>query len=145
MIKFIKAKKFYIIENIKKNKNQELLLQIFNLIQEKSGYLLITSAVSLNQVGMKIKDLNSRLKNVFQLEISGPDDELIKMLLIKNFSAKQLKVEGRVIDFLTQNLHRDFASISDIVSLLEFYSLEKKRNITIPLAKEILAKEIFSS
>ncbi len=141
LIKFIKAKKFYIIEDIDEIKNQELLLQIFNLIQEKLGYLLITSAVDLSQVGVKIKDLNSRLKNVFQLEISRPDDELIKMLLTKNFAAKQLKVEGRVIDFLTQNLHRDFASISDIVRLLEFYSLEKKRNITIPLAKEILVQK----
>ncbi|MES2677761.1 MAG: DnaA/Hda family protein [Pseudomonadota bacterium] len=141
LIKFIKAKKFYIIEDIDEIKNPELLLQIFNLIQEKLGYLLITSSVNLSLVGLKIKDLNSRLKNVFQLEIERPDDELIKMLLTKNFAAKQLKVEGRVIDFLTQNLNRDFASIYDIVRLLEFYSLEKKRNITVPLAKEILARK----
>ena len=140
LIKFIKAKKFYIIEDIDEFKNQELLLQVFNLIQEKLGYLMLTSTVNLSQVGLKIKDLNSRLRNVFQLEITSPDDDLIKMLLTRNFAAKQLKVEGRVINFLTQNLHRDFASIFDIARLLEFYSLEEKRNITIALAKEILKR-----
>ena len=61
------------------------------------------------------------------------------MLLTKNFSTKQLKVEDKVIDFLTQNLNRDFASVFDMTRLLEFYSLEKNRNITIPLTKEILS------
>ena len=139
LIKFIKAKKFYIIEDIDEIENQELLLQIFNLIQEKSAFLMMTSAANLSQVGLKIKDLNSRLKNVFQLEITKPDDNLIKMLLTKNFSTKQLKVEDKVIDFLTQNLNRDFASVFDMTRLLEFYSLEKNRNITIPLTKEILS------
>jgi len=138
LVQLIKAKKFYIIEDIDEIDNQELLLQIFNLIQEKLAHLMITSKVNLGQLGIKIKDLNSRLKNVFQLEINAPDDDFIKMLLIKNFATKQLQIDGRVIDFLTQNLHRDFANIFDIVRLLEFYSLEKKRNITIPLVKEVI-------
>jgi chromosomal replication initiation ATPase DnaA len=138
LIKFVKARKFYIIEDIEKVRNLELLLQIFNLVQEKMAYLMITSSTGLERLGIKIKDLNSRLKNVFQIEISKPDDELIKMLLIKNFSSKQLKVEDKVADFIAVNLSRDFASIADFSKLLEFYSLEKKRNITIPLVKEIL-------
>jgi chromosomal replication initiation ATPase DnaA len=138
LIKLIKAKRFYIIENVEKVQNQELLLQVFNLIQEKMAFLMITSTSDLGLIGTKIKDLNSRLKNVCQIEISKPDDNLIKMLLLKNFSAKQLKVEKKVIDFLTQNLNRDFASIFDAVRLLEFYSFEKKRKITIPLIKEVI-------
>ncbi len=138
LIRLIRTKKFYIIEDIDQIKNQELLLQIFNLAQEKSSFLLLTSSASLNRVGLKIKDLNSRLKTTFNLEITNPDDHLIKMLLIKNFAAKQLKVSNKVIDFLAKNLQRSFAAIFDIVKLLEFYSLEKKRNITIPLAREVL-------
>ena len=141
LVKFIQPKKCYIIENIDTIKNQELLLKIFNLIQEKHSYLLVTSSISLNRVGLKIKDLNSRLKNVFGLQIAKPDDDLIKMLLIKNFSAKQLKIGDKVIDFLTTKLHRSFVAIYDIVRLLEFYSLEKKRRITILLVKEVLRNQ----
>jgi chromosomal replication initiation ATPase DnaA len=140
LIRLIRAKRFYIIEDIDQIKNQELLLQIFNLAQEKSSFLLLTSSTNLSRVGLKIQDLNSRLKNVFTLEIREPDDHLIKMLLIKNFSAKQLKVSDKVIDFLAKNLQRSFAAIFDMVKLLEFYSLEKKRNITVMLAKEVLRK-----
>ncbi len=140
LIGLIRAKRCYIIEDIDQIKNQELLLQIFNLVQEKSSFLLLTSSVNLNRVGLKIKDLNSRLKNIFNLEIKEPDDHLIKMLLIKNFAAKQLKISDKVVDFLAKNLQRTFAAIFDVVKLLEFYSLEKKRNITIPLAREVLKK-----
>jgi chromosomal replication initiation ATPase DnaA len=138
LIKRIKAQSFYIIEDIDEIKNQELLLQIFNLASEKSAFLLLTSTLDLHQMNCAIKDLNSRLKNVFQLEISKPDDDLIKMLLIKTFAAKQLNVEMSVIDFLVKNLDRSFAAVFDAVKLLERYSLEKKRNITIPLVKEAL-------
>ncbi|MFT6105932.1 MAG: chromosomal replication initiation ATPase DnaA [Rickettsiales bacterium] len=138
LIKIIKAKSFYIIENIDEIKNQELLLQVFNLAQEKSSYLMMTSKSDLFSLGYAINDLNSRLKNVFQLNIEKPDDDLIKMLLIKNFSTKQLQVDNKVIDFLAKNLKRDFATVFDVVRLLEFYSLERKRNITIPLIKEVI-------
>ncbi len=140
LIRFIRAKKCYIIEDIDQIKNQELLLQIFNLAQEKSAFLLMTSSNNLSRLGSKIEDLNSRLKNVVNLQIIKPDDHLIKMLLIKNFAAKQLKVGDKVVDFLTKNSQRSFAAIFDIVKLLEFYSLENKRRIAIPLAKEVLKK-----
>lgn len=140
LTQLIKANQPYILEDIDQIKEQELLLEIFNLAQEKSSFLMLTSKINLNHLGLKIKDLNSRLKNVFCLNISKPDDDLIKMLLIKNFANKQLKVNNKVIDFLTKNLNRSFDAIFDMVKLLEFYSQEKKRKITILLAKEVLSK-----
>lgn len=138
LIKFIKDKKFYIIEDIDQIKNQKLLLQIFNLITEKSAHLMLTTTTNLHQINFTIKDLSSRLKNVFEIEIKKPDDNFIKMILIKNFATKQLKVSNQVIEFLTKNLPRNFAEIFDTVKLLEFYSLKKKKNITIPLIKEVM-------
>ncbi len=136
--KLIEANNFYIIENIDEVKNQELLLQIFNLAQEKLAFLLITSNVDLKQIGCEIKDLNSRLKNVVTIKIDNPDDLMIEMLLTKNFFIKQLQVEKKVINFLVKNINRSFASIHNTIKLLEFFSLERKRNITIALAKKVL-------
>lgn len=138
LLKIIKTRRHYIIENIDEIKNQELLLHIFNLVQEKMAFLMMTSKVDLDEKDFGIKDLQSRLKNVFVQQISKPDDELIKMLLVKNFAGKQLKVEDKVIDFLIMNLNRDFINIFNAVKLLEFYSREKRRNITIPLIKEVM-------
>lgn len=141
LVKLIEQEKFYIIEDIDQLENQKLFLQIFNLAMEKSAHLMLTSNQNLNQINCEIKDLSSRLKNVFALEIKNPDDDLIKMLLIKSFSQKQLKVENQLIDFLVKNTKRNFAAIADLVKMLEFYSQEMKRNITIPLVKEILMKK----
>lgn len=138
LVKLIKNDGFYIIEDIENVKNQKILLEIFNLITEKGAHLMLTSARDIKKIDYSIKDLHSRLKNVFEIEIKSPDDDLIKMLLIKNFAAKQLKVSDTALDFLIKNLHRNFVEIFNVVKLLEFYSLEKKRNITIPLIKEIL-------
>jgi len=99
LVKLIQPSKCYIIEDIDRIKNQELLLAIFNVIQEKHSALLLTSSTALKSLGLKIKDLNSRLKNIFALEIIKPDDDLIKMLLIKNFAIKQLKVNNRLLIF----------------------------------------------
>ena len=140
LFSFIEPKKFYIIDDVDKIKNQELLLQIINLVEEKSAFLLLTSSVKLINLGLKIKDLNSRLKNIFQLEISQPGDDLIMMLLIKNFASKQLKVESEVINFLVKNLDRSFDAVFNIVKILEFCSSERKKNITINLVKEVLKK-----
>ena len=138
LVGFIKVRGFYIVEDVDKIKSCELLLQIFNVIQEKSAFLFLTSSVDLSRVGLKIKDLNSRLKNIFQLKIDNPDDCLIEMLLVKSFANKQLRVGDKVINFLVKNLNRSFVAIFDVVRLLEFYSLEKRQNITIPLVKEVL-------
>jgi chromosomal replication initiation ATPase DnaA len=140
LIQEIKSGRFYIVEDINEVKNYKLLLQIINLIGEKSSYLMITSNKNLKDINCDIKDLSSRLKNIFEIEIKNPDDDLIKMLLIKNFSEKQIAVNNLIIDFLLKIIPRNFAAIFNTVKLLEFYSLEKKRAITIPLIKEVLGQ-----
>ncbi|MCE3255794.1 MAG: hda [Rickettsiaceae bacterium] len=141
LVRVIRAKHFYIVEDVDQIKNQELLLQIFNLIAEKSSYLLLTSSIKLNQINIKIEDLNSRLKNIFQIEIDDPDDDLIKMLLIKNFSSRQVKVDTKVIDFLAKNLDRNFTALHDAIRMLEFFSAEKRSGVTVPLVKQIFGKK----
>jgi chromosomal replication initiation ATPase DnaA len=136
----IKSDKFYIIEDVNEVKNYKLLLEIINLISEKSAHLMITSNKNLKDINCDIKDLNSRLRNIFEIEIKNPDDDLIKMLLIKNFSEKQIAVNNSIIDFLLKIIPRNFSAIFNTVKLLEFYSLERKRAITIPLIKEVLGQ-----
>jgi chromosomal replication initiation ATPase DnaA len=135
---YIKAKNFYIIEDIDKISAQKILLHIYNLINEQGAYLLLTSTVELNNIKYQTADLASRLKNIFSVHIKEPEINLIKMLLMKNFSAKQLAVEENVIDYLAANIERSFVAISQITKMLEFYCFEEKRKITIPLASRVI-------
>jgi chromosomal replication initiation ATPase DnaA len=137
LVKMIKENQAYIIENIDNIQNHFLLLQIFNIAQEKSSYLMITSNKRFSEGNYQFKDLSSRLDNIFNIKIGNPDDSLIKMLLIKYFSSMQLVVEDRVIEFLIKKIDRNFKAIHNLIKIIEFYSMEQKKKITISFIKEI--------
>lgn len=133
----IKKNQFYIIRNIENVKNQIALFHIFNIINERNCYLMLTSNINLNQIRYGFADIESRFKNIFTIEIKDPDIDLIKMLLIKQFAMRQLNVENKVIDYIAKNIDRNYDEIVKISKLLEFYCFEKKKNITIPFINEI--------
>ena len=140
---YIENNKSYIIKNIDQIQNQINLFHLFNIINEKNCHLMLTSNVNLNKIQYQFKDLESRLKNIFTIEIKDPDIELVKMLLIKQFSMRQLSVESRVIDYIAKNIDRNYDEIVKVSRLLEFYCFEKNKNITIPFVSEIgLKKDI---
>jgi chromosomal replication initiation ATPase DnaA len=138
LINHIKPSRAYIIEDIDKISNQAILLHIFNIAASKGAYLMITSGIELGQIKYQFADLASRLKNIFCLQIKNPDDELIKILLMKNFSALQLAVKEPVINYLAGKIERSFMAIEQVTKLLKFYCFEEKREITIPLANKVL-------
>ena len=135
---FISENQAYIIENIDEIKNQNDLFHLFNFIVEKNCYLLITSCLPTTMINYQFADLASRLKNIFTLKIENPEIDLIKMILIKNFSLRQLMIEAQVIDYIAKNIERSYLAIFEITKLLESQCFEKKRTVTIPLVSEVL-------
>ncbi len=136
----IEENKAYIIENIEQITNQTVLFHIFNIVLERNCHLMLTSNTPLGQIKYDFADIASRLKNVFSIEIKDPEIDFIKMLLIKQFSVKQLLVEDKVIDYLAKNINRNYEAIVQVSKLLEFYCFEKKKKITIPFVSEVLGK-----
>ena len=73
------------------------------------------------------------------MEIKSPDDEMCKMLMIKLFSDKQIIIKNKeIFDFIFKRLTRTHFDIFKFVEKLDRLSLEKKRQLTIPLIKEII-------
>lgn len=128
----------YIIENIEEISNQTVLFHIFNIAAEKNCNLMLTSTKPISQIEYDFADLSSRLKNVFTINIDDPDVEFIQMLLIKQFALRQLRIEDRVIDYVTKNIDRSYEAVVQISRLLEFYCFEQKKTITVPFVGEIL-------
>ncbi len=87
----------------------------------------------------RFKDLYSRLREFIYLEIKAPDDEMCKMLMIKLFYDKQIIIKNKeIFDFIFRRLSRTYLDIYIFVQKLDRLSLEKKRQLTIPLIKEII-------
>lgn len=135
----IEKNQSYIIKNLEEIKNHRALFHVFNTISEKNCNLMITANRSLDQIPYQFVDIASRITNIFTIQIKNPELDLVKVLLIKQFSTRQLLVEDKVIDYLTKNIDRNYEKIVQISKLLEFYCFERKKKITIPFVSEILA------
>jgi chromosomal replication initiation ATPase DnaA len=132
---FFSENKFYILENINEIADEKLLFHLVNAAAESKAFLILSSQ---NKAQFELKDLSSRIKNIFALEIKNPSQEAIKMLLINAFSRKQLKVSKGIIDFIASHSERTFEAVVVSVKLVEFYTAEVGKNITIKEMKKIL-------
>ena len=67
------------------------------------------------------------------------NSEMCKMLMVKLFSDKQIIIKNKeIFDFIFKRLSRTYLDIYIFVEKLDRLSLEKKRQLTIPLIKEII-------
>ncbi len=124
----------FIIEDIG-TWQEEKLLHCFNLLNENKKYLLMTAESRQN---FALKDLFSRINSIYSIQIEQPDDELVKILLFKFFSSKDIKIPSKVVEFLALRIPRQIDLILESVDTINQFALVHKRSITIPLIKEAL-------
>lgn len=130
-----------VIENAGRGLAEEALFHLFNLVQEKGGSLLMTTATVPSAWNVALKDLSSRLGTIPVARIHEPDDALFAALVVKLFSDRQLAVTPDVVQYITQRLERSFAEARRFVRLLDKSALAKKRKITISLLREVFKEE----
>ena len=87
---------------------------------------------------LNLADLSSRINSVNKIEISMIDDELMKILIFKQFSNFSIVISEEVINYLVKILPREVPKILSIISEINQNSLISKRKITIPFIKQIL-------
>ena len=87
---------------------------------------------------IRLKDLNSRFKNVLSAKIDKPDDELIYALIVKNFSDSQIILDKKLINFICKRIARSYDKISEFICTIDEISLKKKKTINLKIIKEIL-------
>lgn len=117
------------------------LLHLYNLLRERRGHLLLTGRTPPAAWGVDLPDLCSRLAAAPATELGRPDDRLIEAVLVKLFADRQLRVEPGVIRFLSARMERSFAAARALVAALDRISLADRREITVPLARSVLATQ----
>ena len=135
---FPDSKKNIFIDNILSFNEENLFHLVNNCILNKSK-ILITSNNKINEIDFKYKDLSSRLKTFSNLEINQPNDEMLLTILTKLLIDKQFIINSKeIFEYILRRVDRSYEGIYNIVNKLDILSLEKKRQLTIPLIKEIL-------
>ena len=72
--------------------------------------------------------------------IDLPTDELIKVIISKSFSDKQVKINSKLLEYILKNIDRSYESIFDLIDKLDNFSLSTGKSINIDLIKKALNK-----
>ncbi len=115
------------------------LFHLYNIIKEEQRTMLIALRMAPAQTDFAIKDLASRFRAAPLATIDSPDDDLLAAILVKLFNDRQLTITAEAIQYLLPRIERSFAAVRDIVSEADHMALSKKRPISIPLLRDVLA------
>ena len=133
-----KTKEVLIIENLDEKVSENLLFSIWNMALQDNKYLLITSDKPINTYKFKLPDLRSRLRSSMIIGVKLPSDDLIGVILTKNFSDKQIKIEKKHVDYIIKRIDRSYEKISQFILTLDKYSLKKGSPFSLKMIKEVL-------
>ena len=121
------------------NLNEEEVFHILNHCNNSNLKILITSHLDLYEYNFKLMDLKSRLKTFHYVKINNPNDEMTLIILTKLLTEKQFIIKNKeIFDYLIKRVNRSYEEIYNLANKMDNLSLEKKRQLTIPLIKEIL-------
>tara|TARA_B100000886_G_scaffold337564_1_gene298515 strand:- start:89 stop:718 length:630 start_codon:yes stop_codon:yes gene_type:complete len=134
----LNSRKNVLIDNLSDYNEEKIFYIVNNCILNKIN-ILITSNNKINEIKFRFDDLSSRLKTFSNLVIDQPNDEMLLTILTKLLVDKQFIINSNdVFEFILRRVERSYKAIYDIVNKLDVLSLEQKRQLTIPLVKEIL-------
>jgi len=133
-----KTKEALVIENLNEKASEKILYSLWNVALQDNKYLLTTSKKPINSFKFRLEDLKSRINSSLIIGIDLPSDDLISVILAKNFSDKQIKVEKKHIDYIIKRIDRSYEKISQFILTLDKYSLKKGSPFALKLVKEVL-------
>ena len=70
--------------------------------------------------------------------IELPTDDLIRVILTKNFSDKQIQVSQKNIEYILKNIERSYEKINTFSNSIDSLSLTKAQPIKLNLIKKVL-------
>ena len=120
--------------------NERALFHLLNLVREHRLSMLLTSRVPPGELDVRLPDLRSRLRALPLVSIARPDEGLLKAVLVKHFSDRQLAVEPHVISHLALHMEQSMEAAADIVAEIDRLAMASHRKVTRALAAEALAR-----
>ena len=134
----IKLKECLNIDNYENNIEENLLYTIINQTYQSNQYVIINSDQPISSLEIKLEDLKSRLNSFSKITIDLPTDDLIKVVLTKNFSDKQIQIDNKLIDFILKHINRSYEDIFNFIKKIDELSLSTGKSININLIKKVL-------
>ena len=136
----IKLKECLIIDDYENNIEEKLFYSLLNQTYQSNQYVIINTLEPIKTSNVTLNDLKSRFDNFVDVGIDLPTDDLIRVILTKNFSDKQVKIETKLLEYILKNINRSYEDIFDLIDKLDLLSLSTGKSININLIKKVLNK-----
>ena len=130
-----------VIENYDENINDKLLYSLINQVKQYNKIIIINSSKSLKNFKIELVDLKSRLNSFLEIKIDLPTDDLIRVIILKTFSDKQVDLSSRNLEFIVKNIERSYDKIFQFTKDIDDISLSTGKSININLIKKVLINE----
>ena len=130
-----------VIENYEENIDENLLYSFINQTSQFNKFLIINSHKKIKNFKINLIDLRSRLNSFMEIQINLPTDELIKVIISKTFSDKQIDLSNKNLEFIIKNIERSYEKILKFTKDIDNLSLSTGKSININLIKKVLLNE----
>ena len=127
-----------IIDNFKNNIVEKLLYSILNQSKQLNNYIVINSTSSIGNISFKLNDLKSRINSFLYIGIELPTDDLLKVIISKTLSDKQISINPKITDFIINNIERSYEKMFKFLKEVDELSLSTGKSININLIKKVL-------
>ena len=138
IIKDLNSLDCLIIEDFNSNIDETLLYTIFNHSKQQENYILINSLNSIKNLNFNLKDLKSRINSFVFIGIGLPTDDILRVLITKTLSDKQVNISPKLIDYILNNVDRSYKKMSKFIKEVDELSLSTGKSININLIKKVL-------
>ena len=129
-----------IIDSFDNNIDEKLLYSILNQSKQLENYVLINSVSSVKDFNFKLKDLESRINSFLHIGIELPPDDLLKVIISKTFSEKQISISPKISDYIINNVERSYEKMFKFLKDVDELSLSTGKSININLIKKVLGQ-----
>ena len=129
-----------IIDEFQDNINEKLLYSILNQSKQLEKFILINTINPLKKIKFNLKDLKSRLNSFIDIGIDLPTDELLKVIITKSFSDKQINLDPKISEYIIKNVDRSYEKMFKFLKDVDDLSLSSEKSININLIKKVLKK-----
>lgn len=126
--------KYVAIEDIDPNFTPEfekMLFHLHNMTAHSQGALLITSRARPSSWRISLPDLQSRITASDIVTLPPPDDALLRAVLVKSFSERQIILSPNILEYILKRMERSLLMAGMIVEYLDMNALEKGQAITL--------------
>jgi chromosomal replication initiation ATPase DnaA len=116
------------------------LFHVVNHIRAIGGHCLITSREWPTAWRVALPDLASRLRAAQLVELSEPDDTLLRQVIVKLFADRQIAVDAGVVDYVVLRMERSLGAARELVAEMDREALSRNARVTRTIAAAALKK-----